>query len=68
VIIGERLKNFLKKLDVQDLLALAGLSMLGYGLFLFNPPLMYIIIGSILFTMAVYPSIIGHILAIRRGK
>lgn len=48
----------LKRLDLQDLQLVVGLSLLGYGLFLVYPPAAYIGLGSLFISPIVLPSFI----------
>lgn len=42
------------RLDLRDVVALAGLGMLGYGLWLFWPPAAYMAVGALLFGLAIW--------------
>jgi uncharacterized membrane protein len=40
-------------MDLSDALIILGLILLGIGLFLFSPPIMFIIIGTVIFLIGI---------------
>lgn len=52
------MKKLLSFFDLQDLQLVAGISMLGYGLFLVYPPSAFIVIGSLLIAPVILPSLL----------
>lgn len=57
------MKQFLRKLDLQDFQLVTGLSMLGYGLHSVYPPAAFIVIGSIFLAPVVLPLVVSHLRA-----
>lgn len=53
------MKDFLRKLDLQDLQLVAGMSMLAYGLYSVYPPSAFIVIGSLLIAPTVLPLLVS---------
>lgn len=45
----DKLKKLANLLDLRDVLTFGGLGLLGYGLFLINPPTAYIVMGALIF-------------------
>lgn len=50
--------RFFSFFSLQDIAAIGGLTSLGYGLYLFSPPLSYIVIGSIVFILSTLQTVI----------
>jgi hypothetical protein len=50
-----RIKTFLKALfDIRDLFVFGGLFLVGYGLYLFEPWVSYVIVGLILMSIGLF--------------